>query len=193
MQDAVAWYGAIVATASMVVAIIAWRSEGPRVKAAAVLLDGSKGRKLGVVVDNTGRSDVSLQSVHIWLKDSGELIPVGVRAARERSDRMHLELDGPELPHRLLAHSSATWEGSPKNLDDHLGHEFGRGDKAVVAVFTAQGIVEGKVEVPDFQPPAIIRWMETTEKRLEPVNERVEGWFRRYDEWLDRKFPPPRR
>lgn len=161
MKDAVAWYGAVVATASIIVAILSWRSAGPRVRTAAVVFDNRHGRTLHVIVDNVGRADITIRSVkvYIWEPSLAE---------------MELELEGDELPHRLLAGSSAAWNCSAEPLDAQLGHQFGQADKVMVLVFSAHGIVRTRVQVPELEPPAFIRWLNRVGGRMEELGMRME-------------------
>ncbi|WP_262282140.1 hypothetical protein [Micromonospora sp. MA102] len=161
MKDAVAWYGAVVATASIIVAILSWRSAGPRVKAGAVVFDNRRGRTLHVMADNVGRADITIRSVKVYIW-------------RPSLTEVELVLEGDELPHRLLAGSSAEWRSSAEPLDAQLGHQFGQADKVMVLVFSAHGIVQTQVQVPELEPPAAIHWMERLVGRMEEFGMRME-------------------
>src|SRR6266498_634937 len=104
----IATYAAIVSTGSLVVAVLAWRSAGPRLKVrgwfypAEYAKDGTDTDKPALRVENRGRADVEVNSIYGVLKrvDKAERVVQGVM--------MDFGVEeGPSLPHRLLAHSSA--------------------------------------------------------------------------------------
>ncbi|MEV7262739.1 hypothetical protein AB0N38_04245 [Micromonospora aurantiaca] len=153
MKDALAWYGAIVSTASIVVAFLAWRSAGPRIKARAVMAKGPDGWRVHVRLTNGGRADVSVDSLCLVYQPPFMHKPV-------LPSREHLEVqpkEGPELPHRLLAASTATWCASMELLNAKLGRPARISDKLTVLAHTARGPVRAKVK-PVGPPDFVMRW-----------------------------------
>jgi hypothetical protein len=174
MQNAVAWYAAVVSTASLFVAFLAWRSGGPRLKVRALLVRGVEDESgfFAVYVDNRGRSDVSISSIYVWVSvPDSAASPLAERTAVP----VGFKLEGPELTHRLLAHSSAIWSGGPTYLDEAMGRSFRRGDRASVFVSTGYGIASTKVRVPRVGMPRFVQLFEAWERWTDRVSERIDA------------------
>jgi hypothetical protein len=110
-------YAAVVATASLVVATLAYRSGGSRLKIHARIVRGAPGHGwILVSATNKGRAEITIDSINLWVGHS----ILGLANQPLAIVSYALE-KGPELPHRLRAQDLQTWAISISHLDDVLG------------------------------------------------------------------------
>jgi hypothetical protein len=169
----VAWYGAIVATGSLIVAFLAWRSQRPHIKVKAVLLGSQAyGFSLHFYVYNVRSTDVSVENIGIMARvpcvdpshshgfDGHVLYPVKIN------------VEGDAFPYRLVGHSAQRWRASPEPLSESLGHRFGRGDLALAFVHLPSGLARTRVNIAETGWPMTIQRIDDVRGRL------VRAWRR---------------
>jgi hypothetical protein len=101
---AAAFYGAVVATASLVVAILAYRAGGPKITASTSLRPATDGQpvELVIVVANRGRGEGTVSDIYLNVPGPHSI--------------MLDDLRGPALPSRLPANSSLAWTVDANSL-----------------------------------------------------------------------------
>ena len=101
VKSAIPIYAAVIATISLMVAIRAFRAAGPVLVVRAYFVKRVRGNMLLIVIDNHGRSAMTLDFVGFeyesWWGNKPKTIP------------HTLELSGPPLPYRLEGNSSMIW------------------------------------------------------------------------------------
>jgi hypothetical protein len=149
---AVAVYGAVVATFSLILAILSYRAGGTRVTVSANQITEA-GRVVGIRVEarNSGRSGATLDLIQLEALPSDynpfadrEIGPVGIPAS------------GPGLPFRLDGHAACEWVLGDQEVRDYLWHHEGR--MLVVAAKVggrkkAKVVVAGYPPSPRLEPP----------------------------------------
>jgi hypothetical protein len=144
---AIAAYAAVVSTGSLVVALLAWRSGGPQLQARAGLVRAENGNGwLSITVNNRGRADITIESMQLWV---GKLSPRMVESFKVER--------GPELPHRLVSHSSIDWVLPPDVFDGVLGRRIRWHDPARVEFSTPLGSFKVRVQRQPEEVP-FLRW-----------------------------------
>jgi hypothetical protein len=98
--DVVSWYAAIVSTGSLIVAFLAWRASGPRLRVRAALLGVGEDRRVVIFVDNRGGADLTIEWADILLAELPVLPHLG------RTSQVKSPVVEPELPYRLASRSS---------------------------------------------------------------------------------------
>src|SRR4051794_24269135 len=98
----IAAYAAVVSTASLVVAVVAWRSGGRRLEVHATRMRVGDAGWLCVAADNRSRSDITVNALIFWVGNSKLGLSNQPVAMID-----YAVSDGPPLPYRLPAHSSA--------------------------------------------------------------------------------------
>jgi hypothetical protein len=96
----IALYGAVVATASLIIAILAYRAGGPRLKPSTWLRPATedKAAELTIRVANSGRAEGTVNRVYLSVPGPYS-IPLNDPGI----------LKGPELPCRVPGHASTQW------------------------------------------------------------------------------------
>jgi hypothetical protein len=178
---AIAAYAAMVSTGALVVAVLAWRSGGPHLKARAVLVRADNGNGwLAVYAANEGRADITIASITLWVGGSN------FRLSNRPPKIVDYEPEkGPPLPHRMLAHSMERWLIPADVLDDVLGRPQIRWqDYARVNLETPFGTVQRRVR----QPLKAGRRMEQIDDRVESYFQRAESFFARVEKRIESRF-----
>jgi hypothetical protein len=178
MSDAVALgiaiYGAVVSTISISVAVRALRNAEPHVKVRAVIFPTDSDRSFAVSVENTGRADITIQRVHLFVR----LMVPDERAFMGMRPRLQpVDVEWNEQPDsdRLPGKDYQTWNAPRLFLDQAVGHRFDDGDRAVVWVSFPGGLVTAKVEVPwvGEYPRWVTLLAETISRRTRPARARI--------------------
>jgi hypothetical protein len=104
-MTAVAWvatYAAIVATGSLVVAVLAYRSGSPKLRPSSHLrpADGDHPPELRIVVRNTGRAPGEVAAIELDVPG-----PHTISLSGDHNPQLH----GPELRETISPHSTRTW------------------------------------------------------------------------------------
>lgn len=130
-MTAVAWvatYAAIVATSSLVVAVIAYRSGSPKLRPSTHLrpAEGDHPAELRIVVSNTGRAPGEVAGIELNVPGPHTISLVG-----DRNPKLH----GPELRETIPPHSTRTWAVAiPELLAITNGNSWPHEVRAVIAL-----------------------------------------------------------
>ncbi|XVV14379.1 hypothetical protein ACQP2X_08555 [Actinoplanes sp. CA-131856] len=158
----IAAYAAVVSTASLMVAVAAWRSGGRRLKIYARRVRVGDAGWLCVTADNRSRSDITVDALVLWVGNSTLGLSDQPVAMID-----YTVSDGPPLPYRMPAHSSARWMLPPDVFDQALGRRRIRWrDFVRVQISTAFGATSTKVQQPVGDHP-VVRWIERINDRVD--------------------------
>jgi len=164
----IAAYAAVVSTASFIVALRAYRTTDPRVSidafvvpaskvvpAGKVVLGGKREDVLRVVVSNSGRSDTTVNIDGLtFLRTPGFEPADKLLGFKRRSRFMPLAPTGPNLPHRLRGHDTATWDADLDRINWDLDHELRPSDEAAVVLHV--GARRRLVRVRHYEPAYLL-------------------------------------
>jgi len=139
----IAIYAALAGTASAVVAVLSWRSGGPKVGVDAALgrievVSGGEASVLVVKATNRRRAEITIEHITVW----GELVLPGHPAPIPCT--MGFRANDPPFPHRLRAHDSAMWTAI--SAFDGSGPQIQASSR--VEVMTATGVISVMPRMP---------------------------------------------
>ena len=121
-SDVIALAAALAATASAIIAWLALRLSGCRVRISAVIFHGPEGEpRIKMVAINSAPREVEIQFSDVLLK--AQSLPaqmLGIKGP-EIWQTAHINWTGPSLPHRLLGDAQATWWGDGYMVEYNLG------------------------------------------------------------------------
>jgi hypothetical protein len=114
LTTVVAVYAAVVATGSLVVAVLAFRAGSPRIEARTALRPTADGGiRLTLTVTNKSRAAATVQSLALNLPG-----PHTINLSPRR-----MPIDGPELPVVVPAHTQQVWAVPVKELREIVARE----------------------------------------------------------------------
>jgi hypothetical protein len=101
----VACYAAAVATGSLIVAVLAFRAAGPRLRIVAYTvtgkdMSGKRERELVIEVINNGRGEITIDEVYarVRLRSIADIFPPAAKLHLRERKKVELALSGPALP-----------------------------------------------------------------------------------------------
>jgi hypothetical protein len=97
-------YGAVVATASVVIAARAHKAQGPKLSVTGHGVENAYGRWAVIAATNSGRGEVTIDRMHVSVAFGHDGDAVNQVLDFDESDTV-----GPSLPHRIHGHSATKW------------------------------------------------------------------------------------
>ena len=135
--NVIAFYAAVVSTASFFVAFLAYRASGPKVTAQAFVTgEDEEKQRLHVTIATEGSSETTMNIEGLLCMVLSH--PGFAKYITPRPRLFKIKLEGPELPYRMPGHDIAHWSVDLDSTDVtwNLSRELRLSDKPYVVIRT---------------------------------------------------------